>query len=387
MIFRDSSLFRMFPYLILELHEPHVRWSKLMDVLISGAGVAGSALAYWLRHHGFTPTVVERAPRLLAGGGAVGFRGEALDVLDRMALLEQVHGLPAVIFTGELIGLLYEVTRQEVEYVFGDSIATLEQDAGGVRVTFERGRPRRFALVAGADGLHSRTRALVFGPHQRFVRHLGLYTATFSLPNHLGLPDTGRLPSMPGKAAAVLSTCDNTGARAELHFASGPLAYDRDDAAQHKRIVAEQFAGEGRPIPRLLEEMSRAQDLFFDVNAQVEMDRWSSGRVALLGDAGYCAAPTSGRGASQALIGAYVLAGELAVAGGDHTVAFATYEREMRGFVAEHQQMGREGADRFFMGTPIQEASGMADVDAPGMAHAQIVRLKDYAPSFAATRP
>ncbi|MFG1948709.1 FAD-dependent monooxygenase [Nonomuraea sp. NPDC048826] len=342
-----------------------------MDVLISGAGVAGPALAYWLRHHGFAPTVVERAPRARADGGMVGLRGEALDVLDRMALLERVKaltmhaggtaradghgGLP--ILRGDLIGLLHEATHRQVEYVFGDSIATLEQDADGARVTFERGPPRRFHLVAGADGLHSHTRSLAFGPHERFVRRLGIYTATFSLPDHLGLRDTGRLPGMPGKAADILGTRDGTGTYAALHFASGPLAYDRDDVAQHKRIVAGQFAGEGGPVPLLLGEMSRAEDFFFDVNAQVEMDRWSSGRVVLLGDAGYCAAQTSGLGASQALIGAYILAGELAVAGGEHTAAFAAYEREMRGFAAEHQQMGRDEADRFFMGGPFTKGS------------------------------
>ncbi|WP_440072213.1 FAD-dependent monooxygenase [Streptosporangium sp. OZ121] len=378
-----------------------------MDVLISGAGVAGTALAYWLRHHGFTPTVLERAPRMRAGGGVVGLRGEALDVLDRMALLEQVKALhthlggappdgdgdlPAVVFAGDLeilrgdlVGLLHEATRQEVEYVFGDSITALEQDADGVRVTFERGRSRRFALMAGADGLHSHTRSLAFGPRERFIRHLGIYTAAFSLPGHLGLSGSDRLAGMPGKAADILSIRDDTEAYAALHFASGPLAYDRDDVAQHKRIVAGQFAGEGGPIPLLLAEMSRAQDFFFDANAQVEMSHWSSGRVVLIGDTGYCAAQTSGLGASQALIGAYILAGELAVAGGEHPAAFAAYEREMRGFVAEHQQIGREEADRFFMGTPLQEGVGMVAANVPGVACGQIVRLKDYAPSFAAT--
>ncbi|MFB4272975.1 FAD-dependent oxidoreductase [Nonomuraea sp. GTA35] len=367
-----------------------------MDVLISGAGVAGTALAYWLRHHGFTPTVVERAPRMRASGGVVGLRGEALDVLDRMALLERIQQLNTrlgacgdgdlAVLRGELIGLLCEATRQEVEYVLGDSIASVEQDPAGVRVTFERGRPRRFALVAGADGLHSHTRSLAFGPRERFVRHLGIYTATFSLPGHLGLPGSDRLPGMPGKAADILGIRDDAKAYAALHFASGPLAYDRDDVAQHQRIVAGQFAGEGGPIPLLLAEMSRAQDFFFDANAQVEMCHWSSGRVVLLEDAGYCAAQISGLGASQALIGAYVLAGELAVAGGEHPAAFAAYEREMRGFVAEHQQIGREGADRFFMGMPAQAP----DVIATGTretARTHLVRLKDYAPSFAARWP
>ncbi|MFF4414361.1 FAD-dependent monooxygenase [Streptosporangium sp. NPDC001559] len=383
-----------------------------MDVLISGAGIAGPALAYWLRHHGFTPTVVERTSRVRAGGSAMGFRGEALDVLDRMALLEQAHALnthpgdaasagrdggphtatPAMTFEyhleilrGDLIGLLYEATRREVEYVLGDSIATLEQDADGVRVTFERGRPRRFDLVAGADGLHSRTRSQVFGPRERFVRHLGLYTAAFGLPSRRDLRGTGLLHSMPGKAADLLGARDDGEARAVLHFASGSLTYDRDDVAQHKRIVAERFAGEGGRIPHLLEEMSKAEDFFFDANAQVEMDRWSSGRVVLLGDAGYCAAPASGHGASQALIGAYILAGELAVAGGDHAVAFAAYERELRGLVAEHQQLGREGADRFFLGVPIREAPDTTAAHAVEASLARIVRLKNYVSSLTAT--
>ncbi|MEV4290638.1 FAD-dependent monooxygenase [Nonomuraea bangladeshensis] len=374
-----------------------------MDVLVCGAGVAGAALAYWLRHHGFTPTVVERAPRVRTGGYATGLRGEALDVLDRMALLDQVRALDlrlgdaavpnpyaalpvairatdVEILRDDLAGLLYQATRQEVEYVFGDSIATLEQTDADVRVTFDRDRPRRFDLVAGADGLHSRTRSLAFGPQERFVRHLGLYTAVFGLPGRLGAEDGGRVHRVPGKAAGVLATREGARARAVLHFASGPLVYDRDDAGQHKHIVAERFTGQGRLVRRLLEELQGTEGLFFEANAQVEMDRWSSGRVVLVGDAGYCAAPSSGRGASQALIGAYILAGELA-AGGGHARAFAAYEREMRGFVAEHQQMGREGADQFFLGPPPREEFGRTTVARP-----HLVRLRNYAPGFASER-
>ncbi|MEN3536766.1 FAD-dependent monooxygenase [Microbispora sp. ZYX-F-249] len=374
-----------------------------MDVLVCGAGVAGAALAYWLRHHGFTPTVVEHAPGLRAGGYATGLRGEALDVLDRMALLDQVraldlrlggaamadeNALPVAIrptdveiLRDDLAGLLYQATRREVEYVFDDSVATLEQADADVRVTFDRGRPRRFDLVAGADGLLSRTRSLAFGPQERFVRHLGLYTAVFGLPSRLGAEAGGQVHRVPGKAAGVLATRDGARARAVLHFASGPLAYDRDDAGQHKRIVAERFAGEGRLVRRLLEEMWEAEDLFFEANAQVEMDRWFSGRVVLVGDAGYCAAPASGRDASRALIGAYILAGELA-AGGGHAEAFAAYEREMRGFVAEHQQMGREGADQFFLGPPPEKELGRTTVARP-----HLVRLRNYASGFAGERP
>jgi len=375
-----------------------------MNVLVSGASIAGPALAYWLRRHGFTPTVVERAPRLRDGGYAVDFRGEALDVLDRMGLLEKVRALdtamadaalmdadgrqyatlPAAVFAGDLevlkgdlTRLLYEATRDDVEYLFGDSVTSLEQHATGVDVTFERSSARTFDLVVGADGLHSRTRALAFGPDDRFVRHLGVYTAIFSLDNYLGLQNSGQLYSVPGKAANIFSARNNTEARAALHFASESLVYDRSDVEDQKRLVAERFAADRWQVPRLLKEMETAQDFYFDANAQVVMDRWSTGRAVLLGDAGYCAAPTSGRGTSQALIGAYILAGELAAASGRYTEAFAAYEAEMRGYVAEHQQAGQEGAQHLFMGTPTQEMLDLIAANAPEQT-GEIVKLKDY---------
>ncbi|MFB0630816.1 FAD-dependent monooxygenase [Streptomyces sp. AB3(2024)] len=376
-------------------------------VLISGAGVAGPALAYWLRRHGFAPTVVERAPSLRTGGYAVDFRGEALDVLDRMGLLDTIRALdtemgdaamvdadgrqyatlPAAVFAGDLevlkgdlARLLYDATLDDVEYVFGNSLAGLHQDADGVDVTFEHGEPRRFDLVVGADGLHSTTRGLAFGPEERFVRHLGIYTAVFSLDNYLGMKNTGRLYAAPGKAANIFTARGNTEARAAFHFAAPEgLPYDRRDPRAQQRIVAGRFADEGWEVPRLLTEMAASKDFYFDANAQVEMDTWATGRVVLLGDAGYCAGPPSGRGTSQALMGAYVLAGELAAAGGDHTTAFAAYEHLMRPYVAEHQALGREGAERFFMPTPTQEILDMLAADAPENTRTERIGLRDYA--------
>ncbi|MGW6845949.1 FAD-dependent monooxygenase [Streptomyces sp. NPDC054958] len=390
------------------------RTTTARTVLISGASVAGPALAYWLRRHGFAPTVVERADEVREGGYAVDFRGEALDVLDRMGLLERIRELdtemgdaamvdaegrpyatlPAVIFAGDLevlkgdlTRMLYEATRDDVEYVFGDSIASLTEDEDGVEVTFERGTPRRFDLVVGADGLHSRTRALVFGPEEQFVRHLGIYTAIFSLDNYLGLENTGRLYAAPGKAANIFTARANTEARAAFHLAAEHLEYDRHDRVGQQRIIAERFAADGWEIPRLLHEMEQAPDFFFDANAQVEMDSWSKGRIVLLGDAGYCAGPTSGRGTSQALIGAYILAGELAASGGDHTAAFAAYEREMRGYVSEHQSVGREGAERFFMPAPTQEILDMLAAQAPENTRTAPIRLRDYAAPSSSPEP
>ncbi|MFF4582133.1 FAD-dependent monooxygenase [Streptomyces sp. NPDC001389] len=385
--------------------------TRNQTVLISGASVAGPALAYWLHRHGFTPTIVERAPTLRDGGYAVDFRGEALDVLDRMGLLRQIEALdtemgdaamvdaegrryatlPAAIFAGDLevlkgdlTRMLHEATRENTEYIFGDSIATLDQDHHGVHVTFEHGAPRRFDLVVGADGLHSRTRALAFGPEEEFVRHLGIYTAVFSLANYLGLKNTGHLYAAPGKAANIFTARADTEARAAFHFAADDLEYDRRDPAAHKRIIAERFAGEGWEVPRLLKEMDAAQEFFFDANAQVEMDTWSAGRVVLLGDAGYCAGPTSGRGTSQALIGAYLLAGELAARDGDHTAAFAAYEEQMRPYVTEHQALGREGAERFFPPAPTQEVLDMLAANAPENTRTEPVRLPGCTPAPAA---
>lgn len=188
-------------------------------------------------------------------------------------------------------------------------------------------------------------------------------------------------PSAAGKAANIFTARANTEARAAFHFAAEHLSYDRRDPAAHKRIVAERFAGEGWEVPRLLKEMDAAQEFFFDSNAQVEMDTWSAGRIVLLGDAGYCAAPTSGRGTSQALIGAYLLAGELATHNADHPTAFAAYEHQMRPYTAEHQALGREAAARFFLPAPTQEVLDTLAANTPETPRTDPIRLPDYTPT------
>ncbi len=349
------------------------------NVLISGASIAGPALAFWLKRYGFTPTVVEKAPALRAGGQAIDVLGTATEVVRRMGLLERVqefstgkrgtsyvdadgrvratvssevfNGVGAngdtEIQRGDLAWVLYEATRDDIEYIFGDSIAELSQDDNGVHVTFEHGAPRTFGLVIGADGVHSHTRGLVFGPESRFLRHMGYYISIYTIPNFLNLDHWEQDYNTPGKIAGAYSARENAEAKAIFAWASDELDYDYRDITAQKRIVAQTYADQGWQVPRLLSHLDAARDFYFDAMAQIRMDSWHRGRVTLVGDAGYCASPLSGQGADLSLVGAYVLAGELAAAAGDHVVAFARYEQEMRPMVDACQKFA-EGVGAWY---------------------------------------
>jgi 2-polyprenyl-6-methoxyphenol hydroxylase-like FAD-dependent oxidoreductase len=342
---------------------------KNRKVLISGASVAGPALAYWLSRYGFRPTVVEQAPRLREGGYKIDIRGTAVEVAERMGIMADIREastnmrgstfvnstnkpiatLPAdflagrterddEIMRGDLACILYERTRHDAEYLFGDSITSIMQDDAGVRVTFEKSESRSFDLVVGADGLHSNVRALTFGEEEQFIHHLGAYISIFSIPNYLNLDHWELYYGSVGCAACIYSARENSEARGLLMFTAPALHYDWRDSAQQQKILTGRFAKIGWQVPRLLEFARNASDFYFDSVSLVQMDHWSSGRVVLLGDAAYCASPASGQGTSLALVGAYVLAGELASAAGDYRSAFANYENAMRGFVEANQK-------------------------------------------------
>ena len=355
------------------------------DILISGASVAGPALAWWLARHGFRPTVVERAPQLRGGGYAVDFRGAAhLSVLAEMGILDQIKerqtrlrattyvdehsrplaAMPASIFAGDVeilrgdLGrILYEATRDDTEYLFGDSITSLRQDDGGVHVTFARSAPRTFDLVIGADGLHSAVRRLAFGDQPDQVADLGLYVSSFGVPDRYGLDHEGQLYSVPGQTAAIFSAPGTGQAMAQFFFTAPggePIEFDYRDIGQQQKILASVYSGVGWHVPDLLRQMpadgrrpegvSAADDFYFDSVSQVRLGRWSSGRVALTGDAGYAAGP-GGNGTGTAVVAAYVLAGELAAARGDYRVAYDRYERLLRPYVARGQKQASGGAE------------------------------------------
>lgn len=381
-------------------------------VLISGASVAGPAVAYWLGCYGYRPTVVEVAPALRGGGYAVDFRGSvSLAVLERMGVLgeirrhrtggsplsfvdasgREVAALPPEFAGGEVEILRSELSRilyehslrapakaepgtaarttvdltdptdaaESAEYIFGDSITSLTEVADGVHATFERSAPRTFDLVIGADGLHSTVRRLAFGPEEEFVSHLGYYIAGWDLPPDGA--DLGARPvgyNEPGRLASVGRTprrAKKPGYAGETFcvFASDELVYDRHDTEGQKKLIAGAYAGCGWRTPELTETVWDADGLYFDSISRVDVPRWSTGRIALLGDAAY-GATVGGMGTGSAVVGAYVLAGELAAAGGDHARAFARYEQRLRPFVTRCQEGGRQAGE--FLAPPTQEA-------------------------------
>ncbi|MFE3653230.1 FAD-dependent monooxygenase [Streptomyces sp. NPDC059152] len=380
------------------------RPTRPRTVLISGASIAGPALAYWLARYGFHPTVVEVAPTLRGGGFAVDFRGAAhltvlqrMDVLDRirqrrtagspMAFIdargEQVASMPPEfaggdieILRSELSRVLYNHTHPtsqapsspppssssppSTEYLFGDSLTSLTESADGVHVTFERAAPRTFDLVIGADGLHSTVRRLAFGPEEQFVSHLGYYVAGWDLPptaapdlaaRAVGYNEPGRLATV----GRVPRRADAASYRGETFcvFASERLGHDRRDPQAQRKALTQAYEGAGWRTTELIGTVWDADDLYFDSISRVDVPTWSTGRIALLGDAAY-GATVGGMGTGSAVVGAYVLAGELATAAGDHRQAFARYEEKLRPYVTRCQEGGRAAGE--FLAPLTQEA-------------------------------
>ncbi|HET9983971.1 MAG TPA: FAD-binding domain [Longimicrobiales bacterium] len=375
------------------------------NILISGAGIAGPTLAYWLLRRGFTPTIVERAPALRTGGYMIDFWGAGYDVAERMGLLPVLHddgyrmeelrlvdargrriaGFDASVFRsathgrftslrrGDLARRIYELVDGRIETIFGESVTALHEDPIGVTVDFERSPRRRFHLVVGADGLHSNVRAHVFGDEERFEKFLGYYTAAFSADGYPHRDEGAYVAyALPGRQVARYAL---RGGRSAFFFV---FAHDRGvdvghhDVAAQKALLRRTYGGAGWECREILAAMDGADDLYFDAVAQTRMPGWSSGRVALVGDAAYCPSLLAGQGSALAMAGAYLLAHALAAAEGDHARAFADYQHRFKPLVDAKQaaaaRFGSWFAPRTALGVRIRNlATSLMNV--PLVAH------------------
>ena len=365
-----------------------------MKIAISGAGIGGAALAYWLLRTGKEPTLIEKAPYLRGGGYMIDFWGTGYTVAERMGILPAVReagysvrevrfvddrgrragGFPVDLFhdvlnnrfislpRGQLATEVFRSVEGRVETIFDNSIATLSEHHGGVDIAFERSPARRFDLVVGADGLHSTVRKLVFGPESRFERDIGYRVAAFEVNGYRPRDELVYVSQYRTRAADLALRrapwTHPVPVRVRRRAHARPEPRNVMDRRATLRTV---FAGLGWETPNILAAMDDAQDIYFDRVSQIEMPAWSKGRVALLGDAAACVSLLAGEGCGLALTEAYVMAGDLAHAGGDPMQAFARYEERLRSLIVSKQTAARKFAGAFAPRTAIGDLVSQPD--------------------------
>jgi 2-polyprenyl-6-methoxyphenol hydroxylase-like FAD-dependent oxidoreductase len=359
----------------------------MRTVLIVGAGIAGPTLAFWLKAAGFEPTLVERAPSLRSGGYVIDFWGLGYDIAERMGLIAEINrvgyhvqelrivddagrrraGFGTRVFSeltggryvtlprSELSRLLFERVKGRAETVFGDEIVALAEEGDGVRVRLKHAGERRFDCVIGADGLHSAVRRLAFGPQPQFEKYLGYVVAACEVSGFRPRDeDVYVMYGQPGRMIGRFTLRDD---RTLLLFvfaadrAAVPTTLDRQ-----KAMLQEAYGAGKWDCPKILSELERTDKLYFDSVSQIRMPGWSRGRVVLVGDAAFCVSLLAGQGSALAMISAYVLAGELGAAAGDHSEAFARYEARLRGYIDAKQR----GAVRFAGAFAPRTRAGLA---------------------------
>lgn len=353
-----------------------------MKVLICGAGIAGPALAWWLAEYGVECTLVEKAPRLRTGGYVIDFWGAGFDVADRMGLLPEIKskgytvrevrvvnrdgrkiaGFPVEVFSrvtrgrylslprSELAAAIYGALGNGVESIFGDSIARVEQNGRGVAVTLESGAQLEFDLLVGADGLHSRVRELAFGPESRFEKYLGFKAAAFQVEGYQ--PRDELVYVMYTEVGKQVARFAMRGDRTMFLFTfADPDPSLPRSLPEQKALLRARFGDSGWECPRILEALDGVDDLYFDRASQIHMDGerglWTRGRVVLTGDAAWCVSLLAGQGSALAMVGAYILAGELYRAQGDYAAALLHYQERLAPFLRRKQQAALRFAGLF----------------------------------------
>lgn len=344
-----------------------------MRILISGAGIAGPTLAYWLGHYGLTPTVIEAAPHLRTGGYIIDFWGAGFDIAARMGLLSEIRergymvrevrvvdrsgkrvtGFPTDAFSrttrgrfvslprGDLAELIFHKIEGSIERIFADQVERLEQSERCVRVTFASGGEREFDLVIGADGLHSRVRELVFEGESRFEKYLGYKVAAFGVDNYRARDELAYVmyTEVDQQVARFAMRADRT---MFLFVFKDKDATRAESVHAQKAQLRKRFGASGWECPQILDALDTSDDLYFDCVSQIRMPPeqglWTRGRVTLVGDAAFCVSFLAGQGSALAMVAAYILAGELHRCQGNHTQAFQRYQALFGPFVSTKQK-------------------------------------------------
>lgn len=354
-------------------------------ILVIGAGIAGPAICYWLKRYGFNPTLIERSQQLRTGGYDIDIRGIALDVVKAMGLYDDIfakrtsilttryvdadnqvlseqHGEKAVfkegddveILRGDLAAILLQAIP-DIPCHFHKEITSLKQNEPVVEVTFNDGHIECYDLVIAADGLHSSTRKMTFVKDEYEFFHLGYYISVFSISNYLHLKKTKVTFTKDQKIISVDSDKDPDRAFVSVGVRSDKVLSDIGNEKGQKQCLRDWLYDLGWESNEILSLMNTSDDFYFDVMAQIKMDSWAKGRVALVGDAAYCASPFSGMGINLSLVGAYILAGELNLSEGDYPVAFRRYNERMRPFVDANQDLALWMGECFLPKTDVSK--------------------------------
>ncbi len=351
---------------------------KKQKVLISGAGIAGLTLAYWMQKSGMDVTVVEKASHLREGGYMIDFWGLGFDVAEKMGIIDDLakahYTIPEFQFVNEknervggfdvsklrsliqyrhfnllrsnLEKILFETVKNNVTMMFSDFIRSINPTNSGVVVTFGSGSEAEFSIVIGADGLHSNVRNLKFRHEEQFEKYLGYYAASFTIDNYLKEDRIFYSYSTPGKQVSLYSLRENKLATLFVFKSKVKLTASVEEECA-KEVLRSVYRNVGWECPRLFEAMNESPDFYFDSVSQIQMDDWFSGQVALVGDACQCVSLIAGQGSSLAMAGAYILAGELKEAGGEVQTAFHNYERILKPEIGRKQRLAQEFASSF----------------------------------------
>lgn len=359
----------------------------MKKILVVGAGVAGLAVCYWLKKFGYSPILVEKSDFLRTGGHAVDIRSPAVDIIKKMGIYEKIfdmrtqienryhvgaenniimeshgecsgfnHGDDVEIVRGDLLGILMDSIKDTTCY-FGQTITQIEQHGENVEITFKDGRTEDYDLVIGADGLHSSTRQMVFANDEYILTDFASYVGVFSIPNYLNLSKSEIDFESDKKLISITVFNDkhiNT-AIVAFSFSCDKKLNDVRDETEQKKLLRSTFMNMGWEVNKLLQLMEDSDDFYFDNAKQVNMKSWTKGRIALLGDAGYCASPLSGQGASQAIVGAYLFVLELKRSGNNHSIAFDRYNKLLRPYVEANQALGIWVSKTYFLPDDVSE--------------------------------